>query len=114
MSSLLTQEEINLLLEDSREYEETYYGTLTSEAFAVCIIKKVNDKITEYILSKGKSPTCDIICNYYYGATHELLKYLCERKDQDEILELVNENISNYKCKVRLYISPVDGELKKY
>lgn len=114
MGNLLTQEELNLLLEDNREYEESYYSSLSSESFAVCIIKKVNDKITEYILRKGKSPTSDTICDYYYDSTYELLPYLNERKDQDEILELVNENISNYKCKVRLYISPVDGELKKY
>ena len=114
MGITLTQEELDLLLKNNIEYEESYYNSLTSEVFAVCIINKVNNKITENILSKGKSPTSDIICKYYYDATYELVPYLYEREDQDEILELVNENISNYKCKIRLYISPADGKLKKY
>lgn len=114
MADILSQEEINNLLEDISNCEESYYNSLNSEAFAVCIINKVNNKITEDILSKGKSPTSDVICKYYYDAAHELVPYLYERVDQDEILELVNENISNYKCKIRLYISPADGKLKKY
>ena len=114
MGDLLTMEEIEALIDDTDNTEEIMYTNMSTEDFAICIIQKVHENITDDIKAFAKVPTQDDICRYHYEATSMLLNYLKDRNDVDEILAIVNEHSSSYRCKIKLYISPLDGELKIY
>lgn len=108
-----SEDEIEELLSSLDEFDTKFYNDMNAVDFAICIIQGAHERITSYIKDNENSPTATKICDFYYEAAQKLSAWFILRKDVDEILALVNDNIANYKCKIRLYISPVDGELKK-